>query len=376
MEFQYRLPVNLIFGTGKISELGPWTAKYGKKALIVTGRNSTKKSGLLEKSVSLLKDAGVESVVFDEVEPNPLSTTAAKGAVLANREGCDVIVGLGGGSIMDAAKAVAFLAKNDVDIWEYIFRRKFSDKALPLILVPTTCGTGSEGNGYAVLSNPENGDKKSLAGDMIIAKASIIDPMLMTTMPKPVLASVGFDALCHCMEAFVSTKAQPLSDMTALEGMRLIAESLPRVYRDYSDSESWEKLTLGSTLGGMSIYVTPVTAPHGMEHPASGKRNIVHGKGLAALTPVITEESISGAPEKYAAISKILGGTSEKDCADRIRELLRSIDLCVTLGEQGVKEEDVDWMAENCLKVSSGGIASHPVVFGLEDLKRIYRKAL
>lgn len=376
MEFQYHLPVNLVFGTGKISELGSRTAEYGKKALIVTGRSSTKKTGLLEKSVRLLKEAGVASVVFDEAEPNPLSTTAAKGAALAKQEGCDVVVGLGGGSIMDTAKAAAFLAVNDGDIWDYVFRRKTSDKALPLILVPTTCGTGSEGNGYAVLSNPENGDKKSLAGDMIVAKVSIIDPALMTTMPKSVLAPVGFDALCHCMESFLCAKAQPLSDMMALEGMRLIAENLPRVYEDGSDAESWEKLTLGSTLGGMAIYVSPCTAPHSMEHPASGKRNIVHGRGLAALTPVITEESLSGAPERYAAISKILGGTSEKDCADRIRTLLRRIDLCVTLGEQGVKEEDIDWMVGKCLTVSAAGIANHPVVFGPEDLKRIYRKAL
>ena len=376
MEFQYCLPVNLIFGTGKVLELGSRTAEYGKKALIVTGRNSTKKSGLLEKSVGLLKSAGVAPVVFDEVERNPLTSITAKGAELAKRERCDVVVGLGGGSIMDAAKAIAFLAVNDGDVWDYIYRRRVSDRALPLVLVPTTCGTGSEGNGYAVLSNPENGDKKSLAGDMIVAKVSIVDPSLMTTMPKSVLAPVGFDALCHCMEAFLSRRAQPLSDMMALEGMRLIAESLPSVYRDYSDTEGWEKLTLGSTLGGMTIYLAGTTAPHGMEHPASGRRNIIHGAGLAALTPVITEESASAAPEKYAVISKILGGTSEKDCADRIRNLLEQIGLCVTLGEQGVKEEDIDWMAENCFKVSTGTIGSHPVVFDLDDLKRIYRKAL
>lgn len=211
MEFNYNLPVNLIFGIGKVEELGKETGKYGKKALIVTGRSSTKKSGLLDKAVNLLKEANVESVIFDKVSQNPLTTTAYEGVDLAKKENCDVIVGLGGGSIMDAAKAIAFIALNEGDISDYIFGIKKSEKALPIILVPTTCGTGSEGNGFAVLTNPENNDKKSLRCNAIVAKASIIDPNLMTTMPKHILASVGFDALCHSMEAYLSKSCSTIN---------------------------------------------------------------------------------------------------------------------------------------------------------------------
>ncbi len=376
MEFQYYLPVNLIFGRGKVSELGARTARYGHKALIVTGKSSTKKSGLLDRAIALLKEAGVESAVFDKVEPNPLTTTVLAGAALAKRENCDVVIGLGGGSIMDAAKGIAFMTVNDGDVSDYIFNKKHSENALPLVLVPTTCGTGSEGNGFAVLSNPGNGDKKSLRCHAIIAKESIIDPDLMKTMPKPVLASVGFDALCHNMEGYLSAASQPLTDMMALEAIRLIAENLPRVYGDPSDNEAWEKVTFASTLGGMVINTTGCVAPHGMEHPASGLRNIVHGRGLAALTPVVFEESIAGAPKKFAVISRLLGGKDEKDCAGQVRAFLSKIDLRTTLGEQGIKEEDIGWMAENCLKVSAGTLKNSPVVFGPEDLKRIYRKAL
>lgn len=376
MKFNYYLPVNLVFGNGKVSELGKLTSNYGHKALIVTGRNSTKKSGLLDKAVALLKESGVDSMVFDKIEQNPQTTTANAGAEIAKAERCDVIVGIGGGSIMDAAKAIAFLALNNGDISDYIFGKKCSEKALPIILVPTTCGTGSEGNGFAVLTNAENGNKKSLRCNAIVAKASIIDPSLMTTMPKHILASVGFDALCHNMEAYISAIGQPMTDILALEGIKLISENLPKVYEDYSDMDAWEKTTWGSTLGGMVINTAGVVAPHGMEHPASGLRNIVHGRGLAALTPVVFEESIKGMPEKFAVISKILGGNSEKDCVDRINKLLEKLNLTVTLREQGIKDEDVDWMAENCLKVSAAGIANNPVVFNLEDLKRIYHKAL
>ena len=159
MKFNYHLPVNLVFGRGRVAEVGTLSAGYGKKALIVTGKNSTKKSGLLDRVSSYVKEAGIKSVVFDKVSQNPLTTTAKEGADFAKQEGCDVIIGLGGGSIMDCAKAIAFIAVNDGDINDYIFNRKTSEKALPLILIPTTCGTGSEGNGFAVLTNPENGDK-------------------------------------------------------------------------------------------------------------------------------------------------------------------------------------------------------------------------
>ena len=376
MKFNYNLPVNIIFGRGRINEIGNEVLKYGKKALIVTGRNSTKKSGLLDKTADLLKKAGIESIVFDKVEQNPLTTTAYEGAETARREKCDVIVGLGGGSIMDAAKAIAFITVNDGDVSDYIFGKKYSDKALPIILVPTTCGTGSEGNGFAVLTNPDNNDKKSLRCNAIVAKASIIDPELMTTMPKHILASVGFDALCHNMEAYISKNAQPLTTMMALQGIELIGKNLVKAYKDSEDMDAFEKITWASTLGGMVINTAGVTAPHGMEHPASGLRNIVHGRGLAALTPVIYEESIDSAPDKFAVISQLLGGTDENDCVQSIRKLLHDLDLEITLGEQGIKEEDIDWMAENCLKVSAVSMNIHPKEFTLEDIKRIYRKAL
>lgn len=376
MKFNYNLPVNLIFGRGRVEELGVEVARYGKKALIVTGKNSTKKTGLLDKAVSLLKESDIEVVIFDKVEQNPLTTTAYNGADIAKESKCDVIVGLGGGSIMDAAKAIAFITLNEGDVSDYIFGRKASDKALPIVLVPTTCGTGSEGNGFAVLTNPENNDKKSLRCNAIVAKASIIDPDLMTTMPKHILASVGFDALCHNMEAYLSKNAQPLTSMMALQGIELVGKSLVKAYKNLEDMEAFEAITWASTLGGMVINTAGVTAPHGMEHPASGLRDIVHGKGLAALTPVIFEESIGSVPEKFATISKLLGGKDENDCVKTIKKLLKDINLETTLSEQGIKEEDIDWMAENCLKVSAVSMNIHPVNFDIEDIKRIYRKAL
>lgn len=376
MNFNYYLPVNVIFGCGKSAQAGKITKPYGTKALIVTGRSSAKKSGLYDKVNDSLKAAGIDSVLFDKVAQNPLTTTAIEGAEFAKANDCDVVVAIGGGSIMDCAKAIAFLAVNDGDINDYIFNRKVSDKALPLVLIPTTCGTGSEGNGFAVLTNPENGDKKSLRSNAVIAKASIVDPECMMTMPKRVLASVGFDALCHSMEAYTSKIAQPFTDALALYAIELIADCLVDLYNGSEDSKKWEELTIASTIGGMVINQAGVTLAHGMEHPASGLKDIVHGHGLAALTPSIIDASWKGNEEKFARISRLLGGTGAADCADQVHALLEQIGMDVTLSDLGLSPEDIPWMAENCMKVSAASVANNPVVFTQEEIAEIYQKAM
>ena len=376
MNFNYYLPVNLLFGRGRVKELGAETVKWGKKALIVTGTSSTKRSGLLDRAIDYLTAAGVASVVFDKVTQNPLTTTCVEGAALAGENGCDVVVALGGGSIMDAAKGIAFLCCNDGDINDYIFNRRVSDLALPLLAVPTTCGTGSEGNSFAVLTNPDNGDKKSLRCSAIVAKASIIDSELMQTMPGSVLSSVTFDALCHCMEAYTSLIAQPMTDMMSLSGISLLAENMVRVYQGDDSADAWDAITWASTIGGMVINTAGVALPHGMEHPASGLKNIVHGRGLAALTPVITERSFASSPERYGAISRLLGGRTAGDCADRLRRLLEAIDLNVTLGQQGITADDIPWMCQNVQRVAVGNLSNHPAKFTPEEIAAIYEAAL
>lgn len=377
MMFNYYLPVNVVFGKGKTNEVGTLASKYGKKAMIVTGGSSAKRSGLYDKVKGLLEEQGMSTILFDEVKPNPLTTTAEKGAEIAKAEGIEVIVAIGGGSIMDCAKCIAFLAVNDGDINEYIFGIKASDEALPLVLIPTTCGTGSEGNGFGVLTNPETGDKKSLRCSAIVAKASIVDPDNMKTMPKKVLASVGFDALCHSMEAYACNNAQPFTDSLALLGIQLINDSLVDLYTDTDvTDEKWEKITLASTIGGMVIGVAGVTLCHGMEHPASGLKDIVHGQGLACLTPPVIEACASGMPEKFAKISQILGGKDETDCAQVIRDLLSKLDLSLKLSDLGLTKEDIPWMTENCMKVSAGNLVNTPVDVTPELISKIYEEAM
>ena len=356
--------------------MGELSKPYGKKALIVTGNSSAKKSGLYDKVKKSLDDSEIDSVLFDKVTQNPLTTTAIEGAEFAKANGCDFVVAIGGGSIMDCAKGIAFLAVNDGDISDYIFSKLYSESALPIVLIPTTCGTGSEGNGFAVLTNPDTGDKKSLRCGAIIAKVSIVDPDCMKTMPKKVLASVGFDALCHNIEAYTSKNATPFTDALSIYAIELISKSIVKLYEGSEDEELWDMITVASTIGGMVINQAGVTLAHGMEHPASGLKDIVHGQGLAALTPVVIEASYKGLPEKFARISELLGGKDETDCAKMIEELLVKLNLKVGLKDLGLTEEDIPWMADNCMKVSAAGISYNPVVFTRDEIADLYKKAM
>ncbi len=375
--FSYFLPVNLQFGAGMVEKVGELTRPYGQKALIVTGGSSAKKSGLYDRVKHRLEEAGLTTVLFDQVAPNPLTTTAIAGAKLAKENGCDVIVGIGGGSIMDCAKGIAFIALNDGDINDYIYGRKYSDQALPLVLIPTTCGTGSEGNGFAVLTNPQTGDKKSLRCPAIVAKVSIVDPQVMMTMPKKVLASVGFDALCHCIEAYTANAAQPFTDALCSYAIPLIQETLVKVYRGEDESlEAWEKLSIASTIGGMVIGTAGVTLAHGMEHPVSGLYNVTHGQGLAALTPTVIDMTYQGNRFKFGRLARMLGGFTAEDCAGKIRLLLHDLDLDITLRDLGVQEKDIPWLAANCVKVSAGNLKNTPVEFSEQEIAQIYRAAL
>lgn len=377
MDFSYHMPADLRFGRGLADKIGDICKEIGgENVLVVTGTGSTKRSGLLDRVLASLKAAGLGAAVFDKVTQNPLTTTVYEGVELAKAEGCGVILGVGGGSIMDAAKAIAFCTVNAGDVSDYIFGKKQGAGALPIVLLPTTCGTGSEGNQIAVLTNPETKDKKALYTMQVMPRVSVIDPDVMTTMPKSVLSSVGFDAFTHSLEAYTSKKANPITDAQALLGMQLLADDLPKLVSGEGGAAEWEAVSLAATLGGMVIGAAGVSAAHGMEHPASGLKNIVHGRGLAALTPPIVERLAPADPEKFARVSVLLGGSGADDCAESIRRFLKAIDLSVKLGDLGITAEDVPWMTENCMKISIGNLKNAPVTFSREEVEQIYREAL
>ena len=390
MEFSYFLPVNIQFGWNKVDGVAEFAAPYGKKALIVTGRSSAKKSGLYDRVVAKLDAAHIDHVLFDQVDANPLTTTALDGAALAKSESCDLVIAIGGGSIMDCAKGIAFMAVNDGDINDYIFNRKTSDNALPLIVIPTTCGTGSEGNGFGVLTNPETGDKKSLRCNAIVPKVSIVDPAVMGTMPPHVLASVGFDALCHNLEAYTSKTAQPFTDALAHYAVTLLAQYLvplykhvkatvegkPSILNEKQLTKAWESVTLASTIGGMVINTAGVTLGHGMEHPASGLKDITHGVGLAVIEPVVVEYTWSANPEKFNSLARIFNHGDGSELGEALRLIVHDLDLTTNLTELGFTKKDIPWLVDNVYVVAAGNIANTVAEVSRNDIEVLYKKML
>ena len=388
MEFSYFLPVHIQFGWDKVDSVADFVKPYGNKALIVTGRTSAKKSGLYDRVTAKLDAAHIEHVLFDQVDANPLTTTALDGAALAKSESCDMVIAIGGGSIMDCAKGIAFMAVNEGDINDYIFNRKTSDKALPLIVIPTTCGTGSEGNGFGVLTNPKTGDKKSLRCNAIVPKVSIVDPAVMGTMSPHVLASVGFDALCHNIEAYTSKTAQPFTDALAHYAVTLLAQYLVPLYKHVKAmaegksavlnetqlTKAWESVTLASTIGGMVINTAGVTLAHGMEHPASGLKDITHGVGLAVIEPVAVEYTWSANPDKFGALARIFNHGDGSELGEALRLIVHDLDLTTNLTELGFTKKDIPWLVDNVYVVATGNIANTVADVSREDIEMLYKK--
>lgn len=382
LNFEFHNPVHLLVGRGKVALAGETVAKYGKRAIVVTS-GSSGRTGLLKRVTGALAAQGVTYVVFDKVQQNPLTTTVVKGAELARQEKCDVVLGLGGGSSMDAAKAIALLSVNGGDINEYVFGKPASG-ALPLVLITTTAGTGSEGNCIAVLTNPDNNDKKGMKSPYIYAKASIVDPELMMTLPARTIASTGMDAMFHAVEAYVSVQNNPITDAISLQAVKLLYNYLPKVYKDPQDTASWEQVALANTLAGMAIDAAGTTLPHGMEHPLSGLYNVVHGQGLAALFLEIMKFNYRTVPQRYADIAKIMGRNVEalsieaaaQESIEGMRELLTSVDLILTLTDLGVQRKDVDWLTDNAFKTMKAAIGNNPRPVTPDDVKAIYTKCI
>lgn len=383
INFDYYMPVKLLFGAKKVLNVGEIAKQYGKKALIVTGKNSTKRTGLLDKVKTYLQKEGVTSVVFDKVPSNPLTTTAEEGTRVAKEEKCDLVISLGGGSSIDTGKAIAFLVKNDGNISEYIFGKQ-GEEALPIIAITTTAGTGSEANKFAVLTNPENNDKKSLKTPLIYPKVAIIDPELMTTLPRRIAASTAIDALCHAMEAYVANRSTPMSEIMALKAIKLISENIERVYEDSNDVEAFGAIALANTLGGMVIDASGVALAHGLEHPISGLLNVAHGEGLAAVIVNWAKFSYKSSMKKFSNIAKALGekvdGLSLEESAEKsivaIEKILKKVELTPKLSDLGVKEEHVEWLVYNSLKTMTYAINNNPKVATGEEIRELYMKSL
>ncbi len=319
--FELRMPTKIVFGAGELSSLGRETAQIGRKALLVTGKHSTKETGVLDRSVRSLEEAGVSVAVFDRVEPNPRSSTVDAGGEAAQREGCDVVVGVGGGSAMDAAKGIAVAAYDPGNIWSYVDHGDpdshiEAEKALPIVLAPTLAATGSEFNAGAVITNWETHEKAVLwVAPLLSPRVSIIDPELTLSVNKDYTIDGAIDIILHVMESYFNNREDtPLQDRISEGLIATVMEYFPRLLKDLRDLEARTQLSWCSAVAlcgiascGRDRLGHPV---HAMQHALSGYYDMSHGRGLAILTPHWMEYSYKAGPARFAQFAgRVMGLT-------------------------------------------------------------------
>lgn len=385
----------VLFGAGKLAELGD-APLPGRRALVVTtGGKSVKANGYLDRTLAELDRAGVSHVLFDRIEPNPLRKTVNDGGWLAHTEGCDFVLALGGGSVMDGCKGICAVAANPVvaaddtesarDIWDYVMGgtargMHIQNDPLPLVCVTTTAGTGSEVDAGAVISCEENDEKLRLGDPRLMPVLAVVDPELMLTVPARLTAFQGFDALFHSVECFIANNHNPMGDMICREGICNAAAALPTCVNEGSDIDDRTELAFANTLGGYAMVCSGCCGCHGTEHAMSAHHHdLPHGAGLIMIARAYHQHMIDvhACDERYIEMARLMGNASASEPADFIAELERLMAAChvddLKMSDWGITEDELDAMATNGLSTNAALYAHDPSPLSHDDVLAILR---
>ena len=353
MSFRMYVPTRIIFGAGSLNKLSRQKLP-GKKALVVISNGkSTRANGYLDRTLEALQQAGAETVVFDQVMANPLKSTVMAGGAFAREQGCDFIVALGGGSVIDASKAIAIVATNDGDIWDYVYGgtggcQRIGTNPLPVLAITTTAGTGSEVDAFSVITNEETNEKIGLGGDArLFPQTAIVDPELMTSVPPMFTAYQGFDALFHSVEAYIAKSASLMSDMYALTAIENIGGYLARAVENGKDLEAREHVAFANTLSGVVMTMCSLTSEHAMEHAIS----------LSYYEHFVKAHACD---ERFVRMAQALG---KKD-ASKPEDFLTALeDLQKACGVYGLKMSDFGIEKEEALTLAQNARATMGALF-------------
>ena len=378
LNFELALPARILFGEGRLAEAGALAAGLGTRALVVEGG-----SGRAEPLHELLRASGVGTARV-VVQGEPTTALVERGVEHARREGCNVVLALGGGSVIDAAKAIAALLTNRDPLLDYLEvvgkGRPITERPAPLIAIPTTAGTGAEVTRNAVLMVEEERVKVSLRSPLMLPTVALIDPVLTYTVPPAITASTGLDALTQCIEPFVTPKANPLTDAVAREGMRRAAGALRRVFRDGSDVEARRDMAIASLCGGLALANAKLGAVHGFAAPLGGMFPIPHGAVCARLIPAVVDVNVralrarasdSPALARYDEVARTITGRADaraEDGADWLRSLVDELEIPM-LSTYGVVAGDIARVVEKARKASS--MQGNPIELTEEELGEV-----
>ncbi len=373
----FNLPVRIVYGAGIIERLGREAKAIGQKAMIVTYPD-IRRVGLLDRVVENLKSNGVDTVIFEEVEPNPRSSTVDKGAKIARDEKIDLIIGLGGGSAMDTAKGIALASSGTDSIWSYTIggTGEVKGPVPPLIQVPTMAGTGSEVNAGGIITNWETHVKTGIGHRSLWAKLAVVDPEVTLTVPEKQTKAGAVDTFSHVVERYVTDdRPSPMTDGIRETVMKMVVEYLPKALAHLDDIEARTQLSVASTTA-MSSFVTwgdggGVMSCHGIEHALSGYYDVTHGEGLAALLPAWMKFYL---PEMKERLNLL--GQNVFDKKDEIRateEWLQSVGMRIRLRDMGCELERADEIAELAIQSTPGLDSGGPKTLDATAIAQIYR---
>jgi len=380
--YSYFMPTVNLMGAGAVSEVGK-QAKIlgGSKALIVTGKVLVS-VGITEKVVSFLKENGVDTVLYDDVNPNPTVENVEKGLSLYKKENCNIIVAVGGGSPIDCAKGIGLVASNGGSIKDFEGLDKSKNPMPPFIAVNTTAGTASEMTRFTIITDTDRQVKMAIVDWHVTPNVSINDPELMVSMPVSLTAATGMDALTHAVEAYVSTIATPVTDSAALKAIELVSQYLRPAVANGENMEARDKMAYAEFLAGMAFNNASLGYVHAMAHQLGGFYDLPHGICNAVLLPHVARFNILACPERFVDIAIAMGenaeGLSTMEAAEKaseaIQKLSKDIGIPPGLKELSVKEDDLPTLTDNAMKDACG--LTNPRKATKEEIIQIYKNAM
>ena len=386
--FDFYNPTHILFGSGKLDELGNQPMPGKKALLLISSGKSAKVSGALERTQAQLEKAGVEYVVCAKIHENPTREIVMEAAAFAKENGCDFIVALGGGAVLDSSVAVAAMATNPGDLWDYVNGgtgkgQPLVNKPLPQVTITLTAGTGSEINNWGVISRNDTHEKIGFGGaPELVPVLAVVDPELMKTVPSKYTAYQGFDALFHNTEVMMSNGVNILSETLALSAIENIAKYLPRAAADGNDIEARERVAYGSTIAGITMQLTSTTAQHSMEHAMSAYHpDLPHGAGLIMISVEFARYFIErhACDGQFIKMAKAMGMPEADKAEDFLTALIQLQKDCgvadLKMSDYGFTKDECMTLAVNARETMGGLFLANPCEMSDEECEGIFEKA-
>ena len=385
--FNFNNPTNIVFGSGKLNTLSEQVLPGKKALLLISNGRSAKVNGSLDKVKEQLAKAGVEYAVFDKIMENPVKEVIMEGAAFARANGCDFILALGGGAVLDSSKAIAAMATNGGDLWDYVHGgtgkgKPLARKGLPIVTVPTSSGTGSEVNCWGVISNLETKEKIGFGDPCLVPVLAVVDPELMKTVPPKYTAYQGFDALFHNTEVMMSNGVNVFSEAIALSAIENIAKYLPRAVKDGNDIEAREHVAYGSTVAGITMQLTSTTAQHSMEHAMSAyHHNLPHGAGLIMISVEFARYFIErhACDGQFVKMARAMGMADADKPEDFLTVLIALQKACgvdnLKMSDYGITKDECMTLAVNARETMGGLFLANPCEMTDKDCAGVFEKA-